>query len=83
MASRRKRPEILDLLLALRAEGISCSTVSVGGVTLDGVVDTRLHADEPAAKAEPRKGMWEERAEALRQMPAAAKDEVPPETFVE
>ena len=80
MASRKKH-EVIDLLQALRAEGIVCSTVSVGAVTLDGI--TWLASDEKPVKPEPRQSMWEQQAEAIRKMPAAPKDDVPPETYVE
>jgi hypothetical protein len=83
MSRKPKRHEVLDLLLALRREGITCTTVTCAGVTLDGVVDTKAHGDAPAAKPEPRLSMWEQQVEAIKNQPANAKDAVPEEALLE
>jgi hypothetical protein len=77
-----KRLAVLDLLLALRKHGIAVTSVSCGGVTLDGVVDTKLN-DATPPKPETRKSMWEERAEALARNAAEPSAEVPEEAVLE
>ena len=81
MASRKKH-EVIELLKALRAAGIVCSTVSVGGVTLDGVLWV-VPDDGPAKKPEPRLSMWEQQVDALKRMPASPNTDVPPETVID
>jgi len=80
---KRKRAEVIELLLALRREGITCTTVTCAGVTLDGVVDTKAHGDTPAAKPEPRLSMWEQQVEAIKNQPATPSSDVPPETHID
>lgn len=80
---KKKRHEIVDLLRDLRAEGIRCSHITVGAVTLDGVVDTKLDVDVPAKKAEPRKSMFEQYAGDLIQKPATPVDVVPEEAMLD
>lgn len=82
MASRKRKHEVIDLLKALRREGIVCNTISVGGVTLDGVLWLSQGDDQPK-KPEPKLSMWEQQVEALKRMPASPKDDVPPETLIE
>ena len=80
MASRKKH-EVIDLLKALRAAGIVCSTVSVGGVTIDGI--TWLASDEKPTKPEPRMSHWEQQVEAIRKLPTSPKDSVPEEALID
>ncbi len=81
---KKKRHEVVELLLALRREGIRCSHVTVGGVVLDGVHDTKLIADaQPDKKPEPRKSMFEQYAGELAQMPATPVDVVPEEAMID
>lgn len=82
MASRKKQHEIITLLKDLRSVGIVCSTVTVGGVTLDGVMWLAEDDGKPA-KPEPRLSMWDQQVEALKRMPASANTDVPPETVIE
>lgn len=81
MASR-KRHDIIELLKALRAAGIVCTTVTAGGVTLDGVM-WLAEDDGRAKKPEPRLSMWDQQVEALKNMPATPSMDVPPETLIE
>ena len=78
----KKKHDVIELLKALRTAGYACSTVTVGGVTLDGVIRLATE-DEPAKKPEPRLSMWDQQVEALRTAPANAKDDVPPETLID
>jgi hypothetical protein len=78
----RKKHDVIELLKALRAAGIVCSTVSVGGVTLDGVA-WLASDDGTAKKPEPRLSAWQQQVEAIKSMPVNAKDSVPEEALLE
>lgn len=80
----KRKHEVIDLLLALRREGISCTTVSAGGVTLDGVIDMKATAPAKATPDAPRETMYERYgAELLRQPAAKASETVPEEAMIE
>lgn len=79
---KKKEHEIVTLLKKLRAEGIVCSTCSVGGVTLDGVMWLAEDDGKPK-KAEPRLSMWDSNVEAIKNMPASPSMDVPPETLID
>ena len=82
MPRKPKRHEVIDLLKALRREGIVCNTISVGGVTLDGILWLSQGDDQPK-KPEPRPSMWEQQVEAIRNRPETPNTDVPPETLLE
>src|SRR5690242_21756333 len=81
VASRKRKHEVIDLLRALKSAGIVCSTVSVGGVTLDGILWLSQGDDQPK-KPEPRPSMWEQQVEAIRNRPESPKTETPEEALI-
>lgn len=84
MPRKSKRHEVIDLLMALRKEGIACTTVALGGVTLDGVIDLRLRTGaKPVDKPEPRTSMWDRYGEELLKQPPTPVDDVPDEAKVD
>lgn len=66
--------QVRELILWLRKERIAYTTLTAGGVTIDGVVDGKLERAQPA-KAERRPTMYEQYGGELMksgQAPAAA-----------
>ena len=77
--------QLQSFILWLRKERISYTTLSAGGVTLDGVID--LKAEQPTGKptpVEPRESMYERYGAELLKQPAAKPTEtVPDEALLE
>jgi len=70
----------------LRKEGIAYTTLTVGDVTLDGVIDTKadIAAAEQRKPAEPRPTMYEKfGAELLKQPTAKPSETVPEEALLD
>ena len=76
--------QLQSFILWLRKERISYTTLSAGGVTLDGVVDLKVET-APADKTppEPRLSMFEKYAGDLMRKPATPNDIVPDEAIVD
>lgn len=73
--------QVKDFILWLRKERITYSSIQIGGVTLDGVVDVK-HA-KPVDKPEPRASMWDRYGEELLKQPPTPADDVPDEAKVD
>ena len=73
--------QIRDFLTWLRKERITYHTITIGGVTLEGVVDGK-HESKPV-KVEQPDTMWERNARALMATPPTATDDVPEETLLD
>lgn len=74
--------QLQTLIKWLRAERISFSTISAGGITLDGVVDLKMAEFEPAKPEPDRPSMYERYgADLLRQPSAKASDMIPDEAL--
>ena len=77
--------QLQAFILWLRRERISYTTLSAGGVTIDGVID--LNAEQPTGKptpVEPRESMYERYGAELLKQPAAKPTEtVPDEALLE
>ena len=68
----------------LRSERISYTTLSAGGITLDGVVDLKMVEQEPTKLEPDRPSMYERYgADLLRQPSAKPSDLVPDEAMTE
>lgn len=70
--------QLQKFILWLRRERITYTTLSAGGVTLDGVVDGKVERDE-TKKPEPRQSMFDRYGAELLKQPAAKPTEVVPE----
>ena len=74
--------QVQSLVLWLRKERISYTTLSAGGVTLDGVVDGKAVDDAKPRKEEPRQTAFERYgADLLRQPTAKKSDSIPEEAL--
>jgi len=71
--------QVQSLVLWLRRERISYTTLSAGGVTLDGVIDGKLADGAPEAKPEPRQTMYARFAGELGKQPQVRPSERVPE----
>lgn len=66
----------------LRSERISYTTLSAGGITLDGVVDLKMVEQEPTKPEPDRPSMYERYgADLLRQPSSKASDMIPDEAL--
>lgn len=75
-----KRDRVRDLLLWLRKEKIQCQTVTIGDVTLDGMVDIRLADSLPKPEpAPPRQSLFAQYGAGLQ---AAAEETPAKDTFM-
>jgi hypothetical protein len=76
--------QLREFILWLRKERIAYTTLSAGGVTLDGVVDLKMVSTEKPAPAQPRETMFEKYGAELMKAPAGKpSDAVPDEALVE
>lgn len=69
--------QLKEFVLWLRKERIAYTTLSAGGVTLDGVVD--MKTEKPMVKPELRESMYERYGSELLKQPAAKPTEQVPE----
>jgi hypothetical protein len=73
-----------DFMLWLRRERIAYSSLSAGGVTLDGVVDMKIEIPADMAQPEARQTMFERYGAELLKAPAAKPSEgVPDEALLD
>lgn len=75
--------QVKDFILWLRKERISCTSLTIGGIMLDGLVDGKALTAKPAEQPEPPKTMWERYGGELLNQPASPVDEVPDEAKVD
>lgn len=76
--------QVRELITWLRKERISYTTLSAGGITLDGVVDMKAVDEAKATPEEPRPTMYQKYGGALLSQPTVKKnDAVPDEAMVE
>jgi hypothetical protein len=71
--------QLQAFVLWLRREGITYTTLSAGGVTLDGVIDTKIERPVDKTPVEPRTSMYERYGAELLKQPAAKPSEVVPD----
>lgn len=69
--------QVQSFILWMRKERISCTTLHIGNVVIDGMVDGKL-VTEPA-KVEPAKSLWQQYGAALLEKPVTRVDDVPDE----
>ena len=75
--------QLREFILWARSERISFTTISAGGITLDGVVDGKADAPPPP-KPEPRPTAYERYGGGLLQQPnTKQKDTIPDEAIVD
>lgn len=76
--------QVRELILWLRHQRIAYTTLSAGGVTLDGVTDLKAEQPTNQAKSEPRQSMYERYGEELLRQPAAKPtDAIPDEAMID
>ncbi len=76
--------QLQSMILWLRKERIAYTTLSAGGVTLDGVVDGKLEYPVDKSLPEARKSMYERYgAELLKQPTAKPSETVPDEALID
>lgn len=68
-----------DLMTWLRREKIAYSTISAGGITLDGVVDLKQVDDAKPTKDEPKPTMYQKFGGALLAQPTVKKGATVPD----
>jgi len=70
--------QLRDFILWCRSERISFTSITAGGITLDGVVDGKIERAKPT-KAEPRPSMFERYAQELMNQPEVHPSESVPD----
>lgn len=73
---------IKDLILWLRKERISYSSITIGGLTLDGVIDGKAPTAK-VEKVEPRQSAWDRNVQQILNQPASPVDDVPDEAKID
>lgn len=71
--------QVQALIVMLRKERITYTTLSAGGITLDGVVDGKLERDATKPVVEPRQSMFERYGAELLKQPATKSTEIVPD----
>jgi hypothetical protein len=79
--ARDPNRQLKDALLWLRKNKYACSSISIGGMVVDGLRD--LSAVTAETKPQARKTMFEEFGAALLDQPVSKTDEVPDEAKID
>lgn len=71
--------QLKEFLLWARSERISFTTISAGGITLDGVIDGKAEVPTDDKKPEPRQTAYQRFGGALYEQPTSKKGATAPE----